>query len=122
MSIPPGLHSLSVIMLIAVCTPLIVARLPGPKIPGVVLLLIFRRRSPGTESLRMAFHQATGLPLIVAICAVGLQTGVMRSENAGALVGAGLLTVMIRPMTARWLPHRTAAGALDTADAVPANE
>jgi Kef-type K+ transport system membrane component KefB len=91
-------------------------------IRGLPVLVIFRRWFPGTEALRMAFYSATGLPLIVAICAIGLQTGVMRPENAAALVGAGLMTVIFLPMTARLLPHRTAADTLDTADAVPATE
>jgi Kef-type K+ transport system membrane component KefB len=90
---------------------------------GLPVLVIFRRWFPGTEALRMALYSATGLPLIVAITAIGLQTGVMRPDNAAALVGAGLLTVIILPMTARLIPHRAADVVPDaTADIVPATE
>ena len=88
-------------------------------IRGLPVLLIFRRWFPGAEALRMALYSATGLPLIVAISAIGLQTGVMRPENAAALVGAGLLTVIFLPMLARMLPQPTLVPSADNADAVP---
>jgi len=91
-------------------------------IRGLPVLVIFRRWFPGAEALRMALYSATGLALIVAISAIGLQTGVMRPENAAALVGAGLLTVIALPMTARLLPQPTLVDTPDTADAVPATE
>jgi Kef-type K+ transport system membrane component KefB len=40
MPISPGLNSLLVIVLIAALTPLIITRIPGPKIPEVVVLLV----------------------------------------------------------------------------------
>jgi Kef-type K+ transport system membrane component KefB len=65
---------------------------------GLAVFLVFRSRLPGREPLQLALFAATGLPLIVAITEIGLSTGVMRSENAAALVGAGLLSVLVFPM------------------------
>ena len=91
-------------------------------IRGLPVLLIFRRWFPNAEALRMALYAATGLPLIVAISEIGLQTGVMRPENAAALVGAGLLSVIFLPMFARMLPRPALAPSADNAEAVPAVE
>ena len=91
-------------------------------IRGTPVLLIFRRWFPNAEALRMALYSATGLPLIVAISEIGLQTGVMRPENAAALVGAGLLSVIFLPMLARMLPRPALAPSADNAEAVPAVE
>jgi Kef-type K+ transport system membrane component KefB len=91
-------------------------------IRGLPVLLIFRRWFPNVEALRMALYSATSLPLIVAISAIGLQTGVMRPENAAALVGAGLLSVIFLPMIARMLPHPALVASAENADAVPVVE
>ena len=89
---------------------------------GLPVLVIFRRWFPTVDALRMALYTATSLPLIVAISEIGLQTGAMRPENAAALVGAGLLSVVFLPMLTRMLPQATAAGALDAAEVVPVVE
>lgn len=46
----------------------------------------------------LAFYSATGLPLIVAIAEIGEKTGRMQSQNCVALVGAGMLSVLLFPM------------------------
>ncbi|MBV9919814.1 MAG: hypothetical protein JOY78_03025 [Pseudonocardia sp.] len=43
---------------------------------------------------------ATALPLLVALSEIGLRNGTMLSENAAALVGAGVLTVVTLPTIA----------------------
>ena len=48
---------------------------------------------------------ATTLPLLVALTQIGLSTGTMRPENAAALVGAGVLSVLCFPLVATAL-HR----------------
>jgi hypothetical protein len=48
---------------------------------------------------------ATTLPLLVALAEIGLRNGTMLSENAAALVGAGVLTVLVLPAIATAL-HR----------------
>jgi hypothetical protein len=46
----------------------------------------------------LAFFSATGLPLIVVITTIGLETKRMLPENAAALVGAGMLSVLLFPL------------------------
>ena len=43
---------------------------------------------------------ATTLPLLVALTQIGLSTGTMKPENAAALVGAGVLSVLCFPLIA----------------------
>ena len=43
---------------------------------------------------------ATTLPLVVALTQIGLSTGTMLPENAAALVGAGVLSVLFFPLIA----------------------
>ena len=45
----------------------------------------------------MTLLTATSLPLLVALAEVGLSSGEMLPENAAALVGAGVLSVMVFP-------------------------
>jgi Kef-type K+ transport system membrane component KefB len=83
------------------------------------VLLTFRSRLPGRDSVRLGLLSATALPLIVAITEIGLATGEMLPQNAAALVGAGLLSVLIFPMLARALegrPGRDAPPAAFTAE------
>jgi hypothetical protein len=47
------------------------------------------------------------LPLLIALAEIGLQDGVMLPATAAALVGAGVLSVLIFPLIAVRL-HRTA--------------
>lgn len=74
---------------------------------GLSVLAVFRTRLPGREPLQLALYAATGLPLIVAITEIGLSTGEMRPENAAALVGAGLLSVLVFPMLATAIGRRS---------------
>ena len=45
----------------------------------------------------MMLLTATALPLLVALAEIGLDSGHMLPENAAALVGAGVLSVMVFP-------------------------
>ncbi len=65
---------------------------------GVPAILLYRRRFPLRERVPLALFSATGLPLIVVITTLGVATGRMRPDNAAALVGAGLLSVLIFPV------------------------
>lgn len=78
---------------------------------GVPAAILHRRSLPGIRSVRLGLYTATGLPLIVAISEIGLSTGVMLPQNAAALVGAGLLTVLVLPFLARVLASREEPGA-----------
>jgi Kef-type K+ transport system membrane component KefB len=73
---------------------------------GIPVLLLYRRDVPRSQLLPMALLASTALPLVVAITEIGLQTGKMRPANAAALVGAGMLSVLLFPTTAFALRRR----------------
>jgi Kef-type K+ transport system membrane component KefB len=66
---------------------------------GTGVLLYRGVLSPG-ERLPFALYAATGLPLVVAVVEVGVRTGTMRTAIAAALVGAGMLSVLLFPTIA----------------------
>jgi hypothetical protein len=61
----------------------------------------------GRQRVEMTFITATTLPLLIALAEIGMQDGVMLPATAAALVGAGVLSVLIFPLVAVRL-HRTA--------------
>jgi Kef-type K+ transport system membrane component KefB len=72
---------------------------------GLPSLVVYRRALPLRQRLEMTFITATTMPLLIAIAAIGLIDGVMLPANAAALVGAGVLSVLIYPLAALVL-HR----------------
>jgi Kef-type K+ transport system membrane component KefB len=74
---------------------------------GVPSLLVYRRVLPTRQRLEMTFITATALPLLIALAEIGQQDGVMLPATAAALVGAGVLSVLIFPLIAVGL-HRGA--------------
>jgi Kef-type K+ transport system membrane component KefB len=73
---------------------------------GLPALLLYRHDLGGVQRLQMTFLTATALPLLVALSHIGLSTGDMLPENAAALVGAGVLSVMVFPGVAVALNRR----------------
>jgi Kef-type K+ transport system membrane component KefB len=73
---------------------------------GLPSLLIYARVLPVRERLEMTFITATTMPLLIAIAAIGLSDGVMLPSNAAALVGAGVVSVLVYPAIATML-HRS---------------
>ena len=67
---------------------------------GLPALLLYRRDLDLRQRLQMMFLTATALPLLVALTHIGLSTGDMRPDNAAALVGAGVLSVIVFPSVA----------------------
>jgi Kef-type K+ transport system membrane component KefB len=67
---------------------------------GVPALTLYRKALPVAERLPLAVLSATGLPLIVVITTIGAQEGRIRPENAAALVGAGVVSVLLFPSIA----------------------
>jgi Kef-type K+ transport system membrane component KefB len=66
---------------------------------GAPALLVYRRELPDTrDRWALTFLQATALPLVVVITQIGLATDRMHPENAAALVGAAILSVLIFPL------------------------
>lgn len=54
--------------------------------------------SSGRERVAMVFLGATGLPIIVAVTSIGVAEGILRPGLAAALVGAGMLSVLLYPL------------------------
>ncbi|MGZ4703832.1 MAG: cation:proton antiporter domain-containing protein, partial [Acidimicrobiales bacterium] len=65
---------------------------------GIPALVLYRRDLPRDQLVPLALFSATGLPLIVVITGIGVDTGRMLPENAAALVGAGMVSVLIFPV------------------------
>jgi Kef-type K+ transport system membrane component KefB len=76
---------------------------------GLPSLLVYRRALSMTQRLQMMFITATALPLLVALAEIGLRNGTMLPENAAALVGAGVLSLIVYPAVAVAIGARTAA-------------
>ena len=73
---------------------------------GVPALFLYRHDLGTSQRLQMTFLTATALPLLVALTQIGLSTGHMLPENAAALVGAGVLSVVLFPGVAVALHKR----------------
>jgi len=73
---------------------------------GLPSLLVYRRALPLRQRAEMTFITATTMPLLIALAAIGLSTGVMLPANAAALVGAGVLSVLVYPLIAIALARR----------------
>ena len=67
---------------------------------GLPVLFVYRRALPLRERTQLLLCAATTLPLIVALTQIGLASGTMLPENAAALVGAGVLSVLFFPLVA----------------------
>lgn len=89
-------------------------------IRGLPALLFYRGVLGGRERLQMVLVTATALPLLVALAELGQRNGTMLPENAAALVGAGMLTVLLLPVTAVAVNRRPDPGAAATDVAAPA--
>ncbi len=63
------------------------------------------------ERVSIALLGATGLPIIVAVTGIGVDEGLLSTGLAAALVGAGMLSVLVFPLVAMSLrgsvPHTT---------------
>jgi len=75
---------------------------------GLPALALYRQDLPLVQRLQMTLLTATALPLLVALSQIGLSTGHMLPENAAALVGAGVLFVMVYPGVALATNRRVA--------------
>ena len=67
---------------------------------GLPALLFYRYQLPMRGRIQMMLLTATALPLLVALSHIGLESGTMLPENAAALVGAGVLSVVVFPAIA----------------------
>jgi Kef-type K+ transport system membrane component KefB len=60
--------------------------------------LLYRGVLGGRRTLVAGILQATSLPFIVAATAIGLELGLLDAAESAALIGAGLLSVLIFPL------------------------
>jgi Kef-type K+ transport system membrane component KefB len=74
---------------------------------GLPALILYRRDLSRVERFPLALFSATGLPLIVVITTLGTSENRMLPVNAAALVGAGLLSVVLFPSVGMRLLQRT---------------
>jgi len=65
---------------------------------GLPAMLVYRKILSTRARAAMTFLQAAALPLLVVITEIGLATDRMRPSNAAALVGAGMLSILIFPL------------------------
>ena len=85
---------------------------------GMPALLFYRQDLRMRGRVQMLLLTATGLPLLVALAHIGLESGTMLPENAAALVGAGVLSVIVFPAIAVGLNRTSATRTVETADDV----
>jgi Kef-type K+ transport system membrane component KefB len=76
---------------------------------GIPALLLYRRVLDANGRWALALFSGTQLPLVVAITTIGVDTGNMRVSTAAALVGAGVLSVLIYPSLALARARRSGA-------------
>lgn len=74
---------------------------------GLPSLLIYRHALPARQRAEMTFITATSMPLLIALAEIGQRDGVMLPATTAALVGAGVLSVLVYPLAAVVL-HRSA--------------
>ncbi|MDQ3933594.1 MAG: cation:proton antiporter [Actinomycetota bacterium] len=79
--------------------------------------LLYRRAIGGRRAAVAGVLQATSLPFIVAATAIGVELGLMDAAESAALVGAGLLSVLLFPLLGLTLLRRGEAAPRVTAGA-----
>jgi Kef-type K+ transport system membrane component KefB len=68
--------------------------------------LVYRRLLDGPHTAIAGIMQATSLPFIVAATAIGMELGLIDAAASAALIGAGLLSVLLFPLTGLVLLRR----------------
>jgi Kef-type K+ transport system membrane component KefB len=67
---------------------------------GLPALLIARHDLDIRSRVALGFLSATELPLVIAIAGIGVRSGQLLPETAASLVGAGMMSVLLFPITA----------------------
>jgi Kef-type K+ transport system membrane component KefB len=71
---------------------------------GLPTFVLYRGILPDTrQRTRLTLYTATGLPIIVAVTSIQVSAGIMTTNDAAELVAAGVLSVMVFPLVARFL-------------------
>ena len=66
-------------------------------------VLLYRRDLARNERWPFVLYSATALPMVVAISEIGVRTGSMNASTAAALVGAGMISILLFPAIAEAL-------------------
>jgi Kef-type K+ transport system membrane component KefB len=74
-------------------------------------LFLYQENLDRAHRWPFVLYTATGLPLIVVISELGTANGILDSEEAAALVSAGMISVLLFPLLASWLVRKDRAGA-----------
>lgn len=62
-------------------------------------VLLYRKELPDPNDRKaLVFFSGTALPLVVAITTLGVEAGEMRPSTAAALVGAGMVSIVVCPL------------------------
>jgi Kef-type K+ transport system membrane component KefB len=72
--------------------------------------LVYRGAIDGRHTVIAGLMQATSLPFIVAATAIGLELGLIDAAGSAALIGAGLLSVLMFPLIGLVLLRGVTAG------------
>lgn len=74
---------------------------------GLPQFLLYRKVLPVVpQRAGFSLLVATGLPVIVAVTALELERGIMLNSVAAALVGAGVITMLVFPLLGSWLVRK----------------
>jgi Kef-type K+ transport system membrane component KefB len=73
---------------------------------GLPSLFVYAKTLKFRQRVEMTFITATTMPLLIALAEIGLKDGVMLPSNAAALVGAGVVSVLVFPAVAAILNRR----------------
>ena len=80
---------------------------------GTPALLLYRRALDRRGQAVLALLSATTLPLVIAITDIGTRNGDLASEDAAALVGAAMISVLLFPAIALAINRERAPGDTD---------
>lgn len=87
------------VLLVAVPVVLMVLFL----VRGVPSMMAAPAGSTKRQRFTVALLGATGLPVIVAVTAIGIDEGILTSADSAVLIGAGMLSVLVFPLLAMTL-------------------
>ena len=79
--------------------------------------LIYRTEIDARHVVAAALMQATSLPFIVAASTIGVELQLMDAAESAALIGAGLLSVLLVPLAALTVLRSSNAGAREATEA-----
>ena len=79
---------------------------------GVPALLLYRSDLTRRQRIALALHCGTQLPLVVAITSIAVHHGLMPGDQGAALVGGGIVTVVLFPALARRVLQKPALTAV----------